>query len=343
MSYNILFVASYLESDGLRNYTMPFIDRQMESLKKTGLNVQFFSIKSYESKFNYIKKIYELNRFIFNNHIDVIHAHYSYAAFTCSFSKKKPLVVSLMGEDAYGKVEKDFKTRVINLVNRLIIKMFSRKWEAVIVKSQEMKKFISHHNLHVIPNGVDFKKFYPMDRELALSRLRLDPEKEYILFGGNPDDPRKNYPLAKEVFDLVKKKIPRTSLIFLKGVPHQDIPLYLNASSCLLLTSLREGSPNIVKEAVACNLPVVSVSVGDVPERLDGLEMCAVCGFDSDKLAVEVIKTIESGHRPDNRKMIACLNIDRVARQVKAVYDMVLESTEANAYIQSAKTVRGLK
>ncbi|EFI35313.1 glycosyl transferase group 1 [Desulfonatronospira thiodismutans ASO3-1] len=325
MKPKVLFVASYFESDCISNYTMPFIDRQMESLREAGLDITSFSIESFRSKYNYIKKSRLLRDYLKENRVDIVHAHYSYAGLTCGISKIRPLVVSLMGTDVYGRVGKSLADRTINFINRMIIRLLASRWDAVIVKSEQMKKFISHSNLHVIPNGVDFGKFYPMDRLKAQSLLNLDPHKTLILFGGNPDNPRKNYALAREVFKLVSLEIQDISMIHLKNIPHQEIPVYLSACSCLLMTSIMEGSPNILKEALACNLPVVSVRVGDAEERLAGMDMCRICSYDPMELARNVTEVIGQGLRPDNRSRIQDLEIGRVADRITSVYHQVLE------------------
>lgn len=324
MKCNVLFVAGFLESDGIANYTMPFIDRQLDSLNSNGLNVYPFSIQSHNSRLNYIFKASQIRAEIQEKKIDIIHAHYSYAAFTCGLQKKAPLVVSLMGDDVYGRVGRNFRTGFINFINRQIISRCLHQWDAVIVKSAGMKRYVGHPNTYVIPNGVDFRVFCPMDASRAKVRLGLCPNTQYILFGGNPDNPRKNYALAQKVMDLVRTRIPNIVLIPLQGIAHSEVPLYLNACSCLLFTSLKEGSPNIVKEALACNIPVVSVDVGDVTEQIDGLPGCSVNPYDAHVMADRIVHVLAEPSSWDIRSRISHLDIHLVAEQVKKVYCDVL-------------------
>lgn len=324
MKCNVLFVAGFLESDGIKNYTMPFIDRQLESLNTNGLNVYPLSIQSHKSRLNYISKASLISSEVEKKKIDIVHAHYSYAAFTCGLRKKTPLVVSLMGDDVYGRVGKGCKTKVINFINKQLLNRCSPQWDAVIVKSAAMKDHIGHPRTHVIPNGVDFRVFYPLDPSWAKARLHLDKHADYILFGGNPNNPRKNYALAQQVLALVRKKLPNISMIPLKDVAHKDVPLYLNACSCLLFTSHKEGSPNIVKESLACNLPVISVDVGDVAEQLRELPLCAVTPYDPHILSENVLQVLAKQRTADLRSKIRHLDIQHVAHEIINVYSQAL-------------------
>ena len=329
MKCNVLFVAGFLESDSLPNYTMPFIDRQLESLKSNGLNVFPLSIQSHKSRLNYISKASLIRTEVKEKNIDIIHAHYSYTAFTCGIRNTTPLVVSLMGEDTYGPVGYNLKTRIITLINKQLIAHCSPQWDAIIVKSASLKAHICHPHTYVIPNGVDFDVFHPMDRSWAQDQLGLNQQKKYILFGGDPDNPRKNYPLAQKVLALVQQSVSDVCMLPLKGIAHKDVPLYLNACSCLLFTSLKEGSPNIVKEALACNLPVVSVNVGDVTKQISALPCCSANPYDPHVLADRVLQIQNSKIPIDIRSKIEHLNIHNVARAIIKVYSNVLQTKEA--------------
>ena len=325
MNNRILFVSGFLESDGLLNNTMPFIDRQLESLIKANIDMVPLSLKVHESKLNYFKSIPCVKDIIKNQGISLIHAHYLYTAIPCIFHKKVPVIISLMGTDVLGDVGSTFKIRLKNIFSKFLAPILLPKCDAVIVKSKEMKKFVCHHNVHVIPNGVDFNKFKPMDITQARKNLHIKSDSHIILFAGDPDRPRKNYKLALQVYKKVRKKYHDVSLIPLKNIPHDDVPLYLSVSSCLLLTSFNEGSPNIVKESLACNTPVVSVDVGDVAERIQGLDMCAVCDFDASLLAKHIACVFDSPGRPDLREKIKDIDSMVIAEKIKNLYHSLLE------------------
>lgn len=94
--------------------------------------------------------------------------------------------------------------------------------------------------------------------------LGLPSDGRVALFVGDPARPEKRYWLAQKTVNLLVSRI-QVELIVASSGPYEQVPLYyMNACDALLLTSSHEGSPNAVKEALACNLPVVSVDVGDV-------------------------------------------------------------------------------
>lgn len=324
MSFKVLFVSSIFESDCTANYTMPFIDRQMESLKKAGLDVIPFSLQTNKSRLNYVRMVSLINKIIIKKNISIVHAHFIYSALPCIINKKVPLVLSLMGTDVLGKVDKKFIVKIKNLFSRFLILTLLPRCDAVIVKSNEMKKFVSHPNIHVIPNGIDFDTFAPMNMRAAKKTLHRCSDRSIILFAGNPENLRKNYALALHVYKIVLKKYPNVDLIPLKNIPHSKVPFYLNAASCLLLTSFNEGSPNILKEALACNVPVVSVDVGDAAERLQGLEMCAVCDFDAYALANPICRILENPGRPELRDKIRYLDNSLIADKINKLYQTLL-------------------
>ncbi len=324
MSFKVLFVSSIFESDSTANYTMPFIDRQMESLKQAGLDVIPFSLQTNKSRLNYVRMAPLIKKIIINEKISIVHAHFIYSAVPCIIYKKVPVVLSLMGDDVLGVVGKKFKDIIKTLINRLLVLTLLRRCDAVIVKSNEMKKLVSHPNIHVIPNGIDFNIFAPMDMGLAKRNLHLCTDRSIILFAGDPENPRKNYDLALQVYKKVLNKYPNVDLIPLKNISHSKVPFYLNAASCLLLTSFKEGSPNILKEALACNIPVVSVDVGDAAERLHDLEVCAVCDFDAYALAKPICRILENPGRPELRDKIRYLDNSLIADKINKLYQTLL-------------------
>jgi glycosyltransferase involved in cell wall biosynthesis len=104
--------------------------------------------------------------------------------------------------------------------------------------------------------------------------------------------------------------------------------MWLNASNVLLLTSLTEGSPNIVKEALACDLPVVSVEVGDVSERIREIEGCYLALSEPDDLATK-LRMVHSGPgRVPGRVRMQGLSLEQVALRLRDFYSELLESFE---------------
>jgi glycosyltransferase involved in cell wall biosynthesis len=184
----------------------------------------------------------------------------------------------------------------------------------------------------VIPNGVDLDRFRRIDRAEARRRLGWDPDESTALFLANPEIAAKNYPLAAATCE----RLPDVRLRVAHGLPYSDVPLLLSAADALLFTSRSEGSPNVVKEAMAAELPVVSTAVGDVPERLAGVPGCHVRDADPDALADALADAIQSGRAPDARTAVGGLSSDAVATRIRDLYEQVLTKPEASAHNPSA-------
>jgi glycosyltransferase involved in cell wall biosynthesis len=196
--------------------------------------------------------------------------------------------------------------------------------DAAIVKSEEMRATIPRSTAFVIPNGVDMELFRPIDRAAARRQLGLAPNRPYVAFVGDPARPEKDFALARAALERVTERLPEAELLVVHGQPVECVVLALNAADALVLTSYFEGSPNAVKEAMACNLPVVSVDVGDVRRVIGGTPGCHVCRRAADDLGDRLAEVLSVRERTAGRAAIAHLSQSAIARQVERVYDYVL-------------------
>src|SRR5437764_12996600 len=177
---------------------------------------------------------------------------------------------------------------------------------------------------NVIPSGLDLNLFRLIPRDEARRHLGLPPDKRFVLFVGNPAEPRKRYGLAREAVEILNRSLP-VELRVAWGSPHTDVPFLMNACDALVFTSLQEGSPNTVKEALACNLPVVSVPVGDVAQRIGGVAGCELCPDEKpESIAAALERVLRRGIRAAGRAAVQDLDERRLAQQVIDVYRSVL-------------------
>ena len=302
---------------------MAAVERQIRSIADLGIDVDVLEIRG-RRRLKYLTLLPELARR--SKTVDLIHAHYGYCGWFARANLRKPLVVSFMGSDLLGIATADgtmsAASRIIVPLDRFLAKIA----DAVIVKSPEMAETITPVEAHVIPNGVDLDTFAPIAREEARAELGWD-EGRRVLFPGCPDEARKGFALARTTVERVAELLGEpVELVPLCDVAAARVPFYLNACDALLMTSFWEGSPNAVKEAMACNLPVVSVPVGDVPELLAGVGNCAVCSRDSEELARKLAEVMAAGLPEDGRDALRRrgLDLETAAKRVSAVYDSVL-------------------
>jgi glycosyltransferase involved in cell wall biosynthesis len=202
-----------------------------------------------------------------------------------------------------------------------------RHLDAVIVKSEGMKKatLVQHDKVYVIPNGVDFDLFRPLPRAEVRAALGWHPDHYYILFGNDPAIPVKNFPLAQAAIERLRDRGFDVELIVAKGLPQTTVVQYINACNALILPSIAEGSPNVVKEAMACNVPVVVTNVGDVVQVIGRTPGCSVCDSNPEALATGLERALLHDGPTTGRKDIQHLSCVTVAQQVIAVYKQAIQ------------------
>jgi glycosyltransferase involved in cell wall biosynthesis len=208
----------------------------------------------------------------------------------------------------------------------------ARRADAAIVVSEHMKRYLpASVPAHVLPSGIDLELFRPEPRDEARHRLGLAADQHLILFVGNPALARKRFALAQAAVDLVSRSMP-TRLIAGWELPHREIAALMSACDALVCTSMQEGSPNAVKEALACNLPVVSVRVGDVPLRLRGIAGCELCPDDRvETVAAGLERVLRRGSRIDGRSAMKHLDERLLTQRLIDIYQSVLPRTSAVA------------
>ena len=257
----------------------PFVKSQAQALTKEGINVDFFLIKN-NGVLGYLKSIRELIHYTERREYDIYHAHYSFSGYVASLAKKKPLVVSLLGTDV-----------IKSYFSRLILRLMSGicNWRHIIVKSSEMKNLLKIKKIQVVPNGVSFDTFYPVDQKKARSVLNWNLEEKIVLFNGNKSNPIKNYVLAEKAVGFCKINI---KIVEMKNLDQEKLNLYYNACDVFLSTSLWEGSPNTIKEAMACNANIISTNVGDVNYLFGKEKYNRICTFDPLEISTAITHTL---------------------------------------------------
>jgi len=306
----VLFVCSGNSHYGI----VPFVKSQGESLKTKGVELEYFAVIG-KGFIGYLKNIRHLKNKIRSKEIEIIHSHYGLTGLLCFLTFTKiPIILSIMGGDAYGSFNSKGKRTKFSYLEILLTQIALIFSKQIIVKSKSILRYIPHKNKsHIIPNGVDFDLFKPNSCSL---------QSNYILFLGDSQDPRKNYDLAKKAFKLINKK--EIKLINPYPIEHLQVPQYLNKSSVLILTSYQEGSPNIIKEAMACNIPIVSTDVGDVKGIISKTAGCYISSFKPKDFAQKIEKALNYGKRTSGRQDVLHLELNMVAEKIIDIYKKTL-------------------
>ncbi len=301
----VLFIASYNAG-----FYLPFITEQADALRDLGIDVEFFpvlgnGIRGYLSnRKKIIQKVHEYRP-------DVIHAHYGLCGVLANLQRSVPVVTTYHGSD-------------INETSGL---RFSRL--SILLSAWNI--FVSQKNIDIakpskkftlLPCGVTFKTFKAQPQMEARKALGWLPNDKIVIFAGAFSDRMKNYPLAKEVMQLV----PNATLVELKGYNREQVVHLFAAGDALLITSLSEGSPQSMKEAMACGCPIVSVDVGDVAERTAGLPGYYITSRNPQEIADALKEAIVFGRTQGRQRLIELgMTNENIAKKLLAIYQQVLK------------------
>lgn len=305
--------------------TAQFIARQAESLRAAGIGVEVFQFHGQRNPLKYAKAWVDVQRLLSREHFDLVHAQFGQSALL-ALPKRVPLVVTFRGDDLQGIL--DDHSGQITLPGRLLrglSRTIAHLADGVIVVSAHMQPFVQNGKpVHVVPSGIDLQLFRPQPQAPARERLGLPADERLVLFVGNPKLARKRFALAQRAVELLPQEL-RARLVTCWLVPHMQIPDYLAACDALVFTSVQEGSPNAVKEALACDLPVVSVPIGDVAERLRGVAGCELCADDKpETVAAGLARVLARRQRVDGHRAVRHLAEHLQTEKVIGIYHSIL-------------------
>jgi teichuronic acid biosynthesis glycosyltransferase TuaC len=310
-----------------------FIEQQIKGLRQIGLNVDVMVVDRLGRGMScYLGLGRKVQARIVSYQPDLVHVMYGgvVADMVTRAVREVPTVVSFCGSDLLGELLSGPIRKFISRYGVMASHKAARRATAIIVKSENLRDAlpndVDHSKVRIIPNGIDLERFRPLSRKTCRARLGWNANHFHVVFSANSGDPVKRPDLARAAIDRVIRSGIPAELHYLCGVGHDEVPVWLNASDALLLTSLHEGSPNTVKEALACNLSIVSVDVGDVRERIRGIEGCYIALAEPGDLAKKLSLVHDSSRRVSGRVKMHALSLQRTAQRLKEVYEEILLS-----------------
>ena len=306
-----------------------FVQEQIKSLITLGLNVRvLFVDRLRDGPSAYYRMGPRLAGTFQEFSPDVVHVMYGgvMAERVVRQYHLRPTLVTFHGSDLLGENLSGWVRKLISRYGVWCSKRAAKAAEGVVVVARHLLRALPRAlptKIHVLPCGIDLDRFRPMDPPLCRRQLGWRNDAFHVLFASSNGDPVKRPWLAKAtVEETLRQGIP-AELHFLSGVPNSTVPTWLSASDALLLTSLHEGSPTVVKEALACGLPVVSVDVGDVAERIEMIEGCHLAQPNPADLAHKLSLVHQRRQRLDCRGRLEDLSVQNVAHRLKALYELV--------------------
>ncbi len=306
----VLLVSSGNSSYGIS----PFVKEQGDALRKQGIHVDNFLINGKGIR-GYLKNIFRLRKYLKRHDYDILHGHFIWSILVCLFQSKIIKIGTFHGCDLNRPSFRFVADKVV--IPKLAIS---------IVVSDKMAALVPKQKTTVIPCGIDIDTFCPMTNYVLPDNPLIVSGKVNILFCSDFQIPVKNAPLAFQAVNLLKENYD-INLIELKGLNRSEVNLLLNLVDLVIMTSFSEGSPQIIKEAMACNCPVVSTNVGDVSWLVGNEEGYFISSHDPVEFARKIDLALQYGTRTHGRERLIQLGLDSesVAKKIITLYKSVLK------------------
>lgn len=283
-----------------------FIMQQVNYLQKSEHIVDVFHIRGDQSKLNYLKAFWEVYFRTYRKSYDIVHVHCGLSGLPGLFCWRTPKVITFHGSDV-----------LVGKIQPMISKFVSKFYDAVIVVSKQMASII---NGNIIPCGIDLEIFKPYGRKEARLEINWPLDKYIVLFPFHPGRKIKRYDIAEAAVRKLHEKGYDIILKSVSGVKNEHMPYYYSAANVMLLCSDSEGSPTSIKEALACNTPVVTTNVGDVKNILDGINGLQVFDKDVESLSKGIENILLNEGKKDYEYRTAMKRYDQ-----KVIMGLILE------------------
>lgn len=303
-----------------------FSKRQMESMSRVGCEVELFFLKNRRSPRELFRERKNLRTLIREFQPDLVHAHFgTMTAFFCATASHVPLVVSFRGSDLNPAGEEDRGLRWV--LGYLLSQIAALRARSIICVSRGVRSRLwwNKKGSYVIPTGVDVNLFQPIPLEKARKRMGWGMDERIVLFSAGVSAKNKGIDLVQLAVKYAENILGNIRLKVMDGSMDPDeVPWAMNAADCLIFASRYEGSPNVVKEAIACNLPLVSVDVGDVCEQLDGVSPSVVAARDPQAMGGALVELLKRSERSNGHLIIERISQETIARKIMTVYKLAV-------------------
>ena len=326
----VLLVHSGNAVAGLSN-TYTFVHEQGEALRARGIEIDYYAVVGKGVR-GYLRNIRPLRKKIRDFQPDIVHAHYGLSGLVAVLSTRLPVVITCHNGETH--------TWRGNFFSSIALKMAAH----TIYVAQHIRDMLYAHpsNYTILPCGIDLENLAIVPKAQAQQEMNLPQDKINILFGGAFINERKNAPLARTAIELLKRD--DVNLIEMRGYNRHQVAMLLCGCDMLLLPSKSEGSPQVVKEAMACNCPVVATDVADIAHLLHGVKNSYVTTFEPEDVADKIHRVIESGERSDGLYRIQALRLSNpeVAETIHQIYCNILHVEMAETSKPTDKDIQVL-
>ncbi len=281
-----------------------------------GHEVDLLFIKSEQSRFNYIKEMWTV---FWESQVkgkyDIVHAHYGYCGLVARMELRRPVVVTYRGSDVLSNSQRPISQLVASLA------------DCNIVMTEEMKQVLGRRDTHVIPYGIDLDIFYPRPIVDSRRELALPLEAPLVLFPYDPKRREKRFDLVEQVCALLRPSFPDLRVLTIHDKSPQVVATYMSACDAMVLASDHEGAPVAVREAMACELPIVSVDVGDVAELIGHTKGCHIVERSPEDIARKLAEVLRLRTRTLGRLAVVEMGTGVAAARISRLYEELLQES----------------
>lgn len=311
-------------------YGIP-VKRQVDQLIAHGVTCDVLYVRGYRSPLAYPLAALRLGISTLTKprSYRLVHAHGGEAAVVASLYRRAPLLVTYLGSDLLGTPRADGSMDLQWRIRRSIVRRHARLAARTITESSEMESVLPaavRMRNTVIPKGIDTRVFSELDRRESRRELGWPEDARIALFAADPSVPLKRFWLAQAAVELARAELPDVSLRAAGGIDPDRMPVLMSAADCLLHTSASEGSPNVVKEALMCNLPVVATPAGDIEELIADVTPSFLCQASAGALAQALVACLLEPRRSDGRMRATRLDQAAVTESILRIYDEIADS-----------------
>lgn len=289
----------------------PFVKEQAESLQAEGLVVDIFQVRG-QGIGGYLKNFAPFKKQLKKGDYDVVHAHYGLCGLLANLQRKVPVVTTFHGSDTHYP-----STRRLSKVAARLSKF------NITTNKHQFNLLGLKKDTALIPCGVDTELFVTMDKNECRKSMGLAVDAKIVLFGSSFDRKVKNASLALEAIG----KLEGVDLLELKGYGREEVVKLINAADIVLVTSLKETGPLIIKEALACNTNIISTDVGDVKTVLGEVYESFITKYDALELSQKIEWMLNQKSRPDYRHLVLPFDLKLTAKKIQSVYTKLNENT----------------
>ena len=310
---------------GKNSYLGTFIKQQVKDMENEGLGI-IKVVKNRKGSVAYVPFILKNVFYLLFGSYDIVHAYYGFhSALFAAIIKRRPLIITFVGSDA---LKEPSRNKVYRILQRFVV---SRANHIIAVSSKIKNTLISDlgadsNKISVITFGIDFDLFKPIPQAKVREELGFPSDKKLVLFPSNPKRIEKRFDIFNRAVELLQKENHNILPVILSNNrrPYPEVPLVMNACDVLVLTSDSEGSPTVIKGALACNLPIVSVDVGDAREVIKDATNCHICKQDPVNIAERIKSVLNNNIRTVARNNIKHLSSKKITREIMEVYREII-------------------